>query len=521
MKATQRRSSSSRLRTFGQSEPQIALDSLQGNIVPGFSKDHQWFLYYGLVDPQAGRRSLSELAHHVSSAAEVLAFNRLYRALRRRRGSEPGGLAATWVNLAFSFPGLTALLPANQLVGFRDEAFKIGLPTRSALIGDPPTTKEWVIGGPGNIPDLVVIVAADREEDASDTAREVDGLLAGWKQLHVDRGRVRPDLSGHEHFGFKDGISQPGMRGLASSQARDYITPRVLASSDQDAQLYAAPGQPLVWPGQFIFGYPTQDTVDPMAAGPVADQVPYWGRNGSYMVVRRLRQDVSAFNSFVKDLSGKCGLPADLVGAKLVGRWQSGAPVMRATSHDIPQLGSDRVAANDFAFAAAGMKHRYRRGIKVGDFPLSLADLNGNVCPHAAHIRKVNARDEGTDLGGLAKSMSMRILRRGVPFGPPFDPADQNSANVERGLIFVSYQTSIEEQFEQLTIDWVNSAILPKGGGFDPVIGQNGAGARGRTFEIVPGTSISITTEWVRSTGGGYFFAPPIDALSTTLGPTA
>jgi deferrochelatase/peroxidase EfeB len=122
----------------------------------------------------------------------------------------------------------------------------------------------------------------------------------------------------------------------------------------------------------------------------------------------------------------------------------------------------------------------------------------GKVCPHFAHIRKVNPRDAGTDMGTPADTLLRLLLRRGIPFGPPL--IGGGDPHAERGLVFVGYSATIEDQFEFITRRWVNSALHPRFGGRDPIIGAD--------------------RPWVTPTGGGYFFAPPLSAIADVLART-
>ena len=135
-------------------------------------------------------------------------------------------------------------------------------------------------------------------------------------------------------------------------------------------------------------------------------------------------------------------------------------------------------------------------------------DPNQVACPFAAHIRKVYPRD---DLDN-EESEKRRIIRAGIPFGKDTD--------ADKGLLFVCYQTSIEQQFEKLQQDWANSVLNPTAGGHDLIIGQTDD--QQRTFELITGggaSSQTLTTpaQWVTPTGGGYFFAPSITALRDVL----
>jgi deferrochelatase/peroxidase EfeB len=194
---------------------------------------------------------------------------------------------------------------------------------------------------------------------------------------------------------------------------------------------------------------------------------------------------------------------------------------MRAQLNDIPALGTCPLANNDFLFTANSPPPVFLPSVPPPKpFPEAPADSNGFICPHAAHIRKMNPRDQDSDLGDQFDTLIRRILRRGIPYGPPIrDPTTDDG--VDRGLHFLCYQTSIEQQFEILQQDWANSPNKPTVGGHDVVIGQTSN--QQRDFELITGggaSSLTLTTptQWVRPTGGGYFFAPSISALRDVLG---
>lgn len=357
-------------------EPMLDIRDIQGNILAGFNKDYQTLLFLKILNPMSAKAWLIFIAPYISTVEEVLSFNRLFKLMRDRQGDEPKGLAVTWVNIAFSFDGLMKLTPeADQ---FRDSAFRLGLPERAGLLGDPTNPaalghpQNWVIGGPGNVADIVLIVASDDrrylETEVNRIKTSLDSLPnspggastnSGLQLMFEQQGSVRRDLPGHEHFGFKDGVSQPGIRGRLSKSKQDFLTPRFIDPKHAMALTHAKPGQPLIWPGQFVFGYPQQNDQDPVKTKKPAQPVlPRWAKNGSFLVFRRLRQDVVAFREFVRATAaelatkpGFSGMTPEILAAKMVGRWPSGAPVMRAVDGDNNELAKDNFANNNFNFA--------------------------------------------------------------------------------------------------------------------------------------------------------------------------
>jgi Dyp-type peroxidase family len=284
----------------------------------------------------------------------------------------------------------------------------------------------------------------------------------------------------------------------------------------------------MIWPGEFVFGYPGQDAMDHVRPGLMANAGPSWGRNGSLLVFRRFRQDVAAFHDFLRntaaDLSRRfpdvTEIAPEWLGAKFIGRWSSGTPLMHAATHDNGDLAENDRVANNFHYAGvhqAEAKRMNGRDDGSGG-PQWSKDLLGLACPQAAHIRKAYPRDHATPVDTVASIETHRLLRRGVPFGDPFP------APGERGLLFMAYQTSFERQFEFITRAWLNNPRLrEEGDGHDPLIGQSGTQTTARTRQFVlplrrkddtiERVKIDLPMDWVTPTGGGYFFVPGLDAL--------
>lgn len=526
-------------------EEVLDVEDIQGNVLPGFNKDHLTLMFFRITDVSSTRIWLSELAPYVATTREVLDDRRLRRTITARRGSEPEGMIATWSNLGLSAEALRKLIPREQ--GFADDAFRIGLKERSGILGDPALgsgepgdPRFWKVGGPGKEADVVVLVASDA---VAPMRREVQWILSSvlnsprkprLELIYRQECHDLPgDLKGHEHFGFRDGISLPGVRGRASRDSEDFVTPRLLSPASAEALRFSKPGQALLWPGQFVFGYRKQDPNDP--ENPLRDprtsiprEFPNWARNGSFLVIRRLRQDVAAFREGVRGITQQLAgtrlpLPESEIAAKLVGRWPSGAPVIRTEKSDLLDLALDPLANNDFGFQGSSPQWQLRSGQPLPVFPAAIDDTEAIRCPRGAHIRKMNPRDQGTDVGPASVTLTRIPLRRGLPFGKPYDlsiKSGRDTQRGDRGLMFISYQTSIVDQFEFILSNWANHSDKPNNSpeGHDPIL-EHAIGGGQAIFEFSDGTPVRclLDPRWVISTGGGYFFAPSISALKTVL----
>jgi Dyp-type peroxidase family len=473
----------------------LKLAEIQGNVAAGFNKDHTSYLFLALPDEEAQtRRWLAELVGQVATAEEVKQFNDLFRAIRRRRGDREGVVEAAWMNLAFTHEGLGQLgVDGSELSQFPKE-FREGMRRRKKTIGDVGDNDpdRWPNDLGRRTIHALMIVAADSPEDLH---REVlyfvrHAASHGVSLVFQQDGMTRADAPGHEHFGFRDGVSQPGIRGLTGSSYPN--------GSDEDG-----PHHDVVAGGEFVVGYPRErsPTRDP-ADDPLSPQ-PGWTENGSYLVFRRLRQDVKGFRDFLDTEAARQRTTVDLLGAKLVGRYRSGAPL---------------VGAGDAAEDPGTTKSDVLQKDKINAFGYS-TDPQGTQVPRAAHIRKTYPRDQ--QVSDSEPGERPRILRRGIPFGqsfrhgnPPDSPAgaDPQFPN-DRGLCFVCYQRSIRDQFELIQCTWVNQEAVPEAGdGVDPIASQASPERKLR----VPGAvadPVHLPEQWVTTTGGEYFFSPSISAL--------
>ena len=485
-------------------EPVLDVDEIQGHVLAGFDLDCQLCLFFEITDPDRARRWLRTLLPSVTTVHDLV------EPAARRNPSHAGSGSTS---VAFTFQGLRKLRPDADR--FREAAFKHGLHMRSALLGDardarePSSPANWVVGGPHNEPDVLLLLAAESASLLKQVAGPVEAGCEGLRVLFRQECRRLTGAHGPiEHFGFHEPISQPGVRGRIATDPDHLLTPRRNPADPNQGY----PGQNLVWPGEFIFGQPGQSAMSMVAPGPVVAAGPPWAVNGSFLVCRRLVQDVAGFRAFVRaaaaqlssEVPALAGLTPEGLAAKLLGRWPSGAPLLLAPRHDEEAIGSDARVNNDFGFV-----NRSRAALPD--------DVLGLICPHAAHVRKAYPRDHPTSEIVHANVETHRLLRRGLPFGDPFPAAG------ERGLLFLAYQTSFERQFEFVTRAWLNNPNLQDGGdGHDPIAGQNGnRTAPSRHFQLpVVGESgdlqkirLELPANWVTPTGGGYFFTPSLSAL--------
>jgi Dyp-type peroxidase family len=393
--------------------------------------------------------------------------------------------------------------------------------SRGATIGDvgPSAPNNWVapFDKPGNI-HAVLIVAADHPAQLQAKVDDIIGkgtFKAGVDVLLMQAGATRPDQPGHEHFGFKDGVSQPGVRGVD--------TPDDPVGNPGQGH----PGQDLLWPGEFVLGYATQKPKAANADGDLNTEPgddsksgPAWTRDGSYLVFRRLRQDVRGFEREVEGLAKQLGLSVDLMGAKLAGRYKSGAPIEQRKFQPGPYTPPSTDPGRPFD----GNPELGNNDTLNNNFEFRDNDARGNVCPVAAHIRKAYPRDEVTPAGPAdseSSTQTRRILRRGIPYGPSFVRYDPDSTKIDRGLLFLCYQNSIANHFEFIQRAWVNNSQFPSRAlaegapelaadpGQDPIIAQSPNGP----MLIDPDKPQVAVNHFVTTTGGEYFFTPAIDTL--------
>jgi len=415
---------------------------IQGNILRGYTFEHARFAFVELESADAGRQWLGQLP--VTDG--------------RAWSSRPD----VALNVAVSHAGLAKLGVHAELLDRFSPAFRAGMQSRHAELGDASDTSGWDAPFKNDADRIHVLVSLYGDDAADlDTALQQCTAQPGIQALDAIQHAAR--LGGREHFGFQDGISQPiqndGINGWISKEGvpiREFL---LFDASWADAQGAASP------------------------------KLLQLGRLGSYLVYRKLRQDVARFRSFVQGWP----LAAEQVAAKLVGRWRNGTPLTK--SPDAPSA-SPLDSDNEFDYLDTG-------------------DL-GQKCPYGAHISRANPRKRLS-----AGSNDHRILRRGMPYGEPRPdwlapygaPLPENDTDPEeRGLIFLCLNARLEQQFEFLQRAWLNEPSFLGQDGSDPIANSVGPTGPGH-FRAGPGYPPWPLERFVELKGGQYFFVPSMDAI--------
>jgi Dyp-type peroxidase family len=436
-------------------------------------------------------------------------------------------LPATALQLALTSQGLQALdVPENIQEGFSPE-FISGIasnPSRSRRLGDEGANapSRWTWGAPGKVPDVLVMLYAKH------------GQLEAWKQTiqsqWTDSAFQLLDclntshLGGFEPFGFKDGVSQPTI---------DW---------NQQDRHYQPHYSNMLAVGEFLLGYrneygkytdrPLLDNVaDPHAQLLPAEDEPQkkdLGRNGTYLVVRQLQQDVRSFWQYLNAQARSNPEERQRLAELMVGRTTAGEPLMPRTVRSIRGVGadSDDVRLNQFTFESDPAGHRCPLGAHIRRANPRNADLPGGTTGLMSRLVRIlgfarkSIRD---DL--VASARFHRILRRGREYGPRLRQEEAlqhiQSPEEERGLHFLCLNANIARQFEFVQSAWIMGT---KFDGLseesDPLMGNRepvSACPITNVFSISrrDGLPHRLTglPQFVTVRGGAYFFLPSIRAL--------
>ncbi|MBD2494956.1 Dyp-type peroxidase [Nostoc sp. FACHB-280] len=459
--------------TISKNQTQLDFSDIQGYIVRGYNMDFARHFVLQVQDAKAAKKFIGNLVNGNESIPQITT-------------------AALWdvkpsycLNIGFTFEGLKSLQFGNVDQSFSDKyylSFKKGAnhPEIANKLGDvgDSSPENWKGGlGTSNTHILLSLYAQDSEvlEKQSDQLRILFQEEQALKELSCLDGAKLPDEQGKPsdiiHFGYNDGISQPKIEGVPSKAGLPASLDPQPAIPAYDFILLDEPKAP--------YYVPTPDKL---------------GLNGSFAAFRVMEQDVAGFEKFLQEQKDK--IEPEKLAAKMCGRWRNGVPLV--LSPDADQLSPPEKPITYEQF---------------NNFNYRQEDPQGYKCPIGSHIRRTNPRD--ANIQGVTKIH--RLLRRGMPYGPAYNPNCPNDGQ-ERGLLGLFICVSLERQFEFVMEEWVNKgsfAALPKNAQ-DPLLGVNDSNQSQFDIPVSPDQpSIKLTSfeRFVKTKGGAYCFLPSITAL--------
>lgn len=439
----------------------MSLADIQGNILNGYTLEHAAYLFVGVADAAAGRRWLGELVGEVTIAAGVV------------HGAGAAGKPATTLNVALTYSGLRALDVDEAALEDLPDDFRKGMAARAEALGDvgPSAPSYWDDGlGTGAAHVLLTVYAGSRGE-CNGRAAELEVRVDSDPALRVVARQAAEALPGaREHFGYADGFSQPAIEGTGRLARGEGVKRRLLG------------WRPLRL-GEFVLGHRDEDGI---VAGADAALL----RNGTFMVWRKLAQDVFGFRTWLAEVAGEDPAEQERVAAKVVGRWREGESLVESPHSPGP-------TGKDNAFT-------YRR------------DRRGMACPLGAHVRRANPRDA---LGWRTeRTRRHRLLRRGMPYGPPLPEDAPGDDGRDRGLIFVCLNASISRQFELVQSHWLlDGDAFGLGGEQDFLVAPADPDGK-MTIPGRPPRFLAPQRQLVTTRGGEYLLVPGISVLGALAG---
>jgi Dyp-type peroxidase family len=436
----------------GASDIQVEASDIQAIVLRPRPKPYRGeYVILRVGDAGQGREMLRRILPHVAPADEWWV------------PSLPG-----WLGIAITFEGLKALgVPQASLDSFPIE-FRQGMAARAAILHDVGANAPEHWEHPFGTPDVHVALALYARNDETlqkvlELAREAHRDLPGISVVYRMPFGELPD--GRNPFGFKDGLHNPHVEGSGSAPP-----------AGREASVKA---------GEFIMGYP--DERGEIANGPVPAELRH---NGSFVALRKFHMDVAAFRRYLR-AQASSPEQEELIAAKMVGRWRSGAPLVLAPDHDDHQLGIDPNRNNEFSYAN---------------------DMQGLNCPFSAHIRRVNPRDALKD--EVVAVNIHHFLRRGTNYGPPLPEGVLEDDGAARGGVFLLIGAHLQRQFEFVQSQWVTDGnFISHGTEQDPLIGNNDGNGDFTIPQRPVRRRLHGLPRFVAVRGGEYCFIPGLRAL--------
>jgi Dyp-type peroxidase family len=391
------------------------------------------------------------------------------------------------VNIGFTFQGLVKLeVPPASLLSFPLE-FQQGMRARANILGDAGKNapEHW---DPVWLKDHVhawLAVNARSAEALEERTGEMLRLMQETQGARLVQAQdacaisINGKFSTQEHFGYTDGFGNPDFKGAE----RDCLPGQ--------GKLNESGGWDALATGEFLLGY-----ADEAGELPVAPIPHLLGRNGTFMVYRKLHQNVATFRAYLEEKGKQYSGGKEKLAAKFVGRWRDGTPLELAPDAPDPALVADRQRNTNFTYGG---------------------DPDGTRCPIGAHIRRTHPRDTAGFNGGLVNRR--RIMRRGLPYGKYVPEGQPVSDSDEHGIIFMALNASIFRQFEFVQQQWIEYGNdAHQGNDKDLLIGNHQGKSRfviqGSTDPKNPPFICGALPNFVELRGGDYFFLPSLTGIA-------
>jgi deferrochelatase/peroxidase EfeB len=460
----------------------LDLADIQGNLLRGYRFTDARHFALGITDGAGARRFLAGLVSGRERRSPQITTDEHWTVKPKY-----------CLNIGLTYAGLQALgVPAEVLGAFPD-AFVQGPAVRAGQddpdfpggvgLGDHDASapSDWILGGTAT-PPVHILLSLYTEEQRARHLETMSGRLrksfatAKLTEISAHDAAALPDQT--VHFGYRDGIAQPQIEGGTGRSIPDM--------------------QPKVPTGDFLLGGGYVNSYGGNFVGKLPSAL---ADNGCYGAFRILRQDVAGFERLLDDWSRTWGLDRELVAAKLLGRWRDGTPLTLVPGGHGKDSWMDPRHLNDFDYAPSSR------------YPTYFDDVDGVRCPIGSHIRRLNPRSSLV----MGKPHTRRIVRRGMPYGPPYD---RNAADegVERGLIGMFLCGDLEMQYEFLMRVWANQDYATHGlrGTRDPIVGVQPGGAGHFTVRTDDSRDPIVMTglpDLVQTRGSLYCFVPGIGGL--------
>ena len=517
----------------------LDLHDIQGNIIKGYGRfgfPKARYIFYRIKKGDAGRKFILDLIPKITTSVPWT-----------QNGSEKDGTKKPKVttNIAFTYEGFKKLgIPEIALHSFPDE-FSMGMKARQDILGDDGVSAPhhwdpiWQSKEPVH---LFISINGETLDDIKGRYQEicqfVEQSSGGVEQLKGHRGEDGDNNLPYqeasalfkngmptpkEHFGYTDGISDPYFKGSGANPA-NVIGRGKLAGGDPNTSAGWAPLET----GEFLLGHKDEAFEYPKAPIPRL-----LSHNGTFMVYRKLHENVGSFNTYLEKVGESFPGGKEALAAKFAGRWRNGAPITTfPTAEEANQFAADLSEARKKAYAAAeetkkaALAQYFELRTKLRAFDFN-KDLPGSRCPVGAHIRRLNPRGsleygkKGAYETPGALANRRRIARRGLPYG---EVKDQTKDDGNHGIIFMALNADIKRQFEFVQQQWINYGNDFKlANDKDPILGNHGTNENGdRDGRMVieadpkedkPPFFCSNLPRFVETRGGDYFFIPSLTAL--------